>query len=261
MDKPDGDINEYVTFDYAKARVSARVDIKSSNDAIELVNRVNAYVAEAFPAGVAVTVTGLLQLYAHMEEYIRSNMIRGFGSALVAIYLVFCLQLRSPGLAAIAMIPNVLPILMTVGVMGFAGIRLDSMTTMVASIAIGLAVDDTIHFLDRVSEHTSHGRPIVEALRESTLEVGRAISFTSLALCAGFGVMLFASFIGTFYFGLLSLLAIIFGRAADLLLLPVLLRWYMERPARAHRAVVARSSASRVSTLEPQASIRAIAGP
>jgi predicted RND superfamily exporter protein len=192
-----------------------------------------------------------------MEEYIRSSMIQGFGSALAVIYVVFWLQLRSLGLAAIAMIPNVFPILMTLGFMGFAGIRLDSMTTMVASISIGLAVDDTIHFLDRVGVHTARGLPIAEALRDATLEVGRAVTFTLVALCAGFGVMLFSTFVGAVYFGLLSLLAIVFGRAADLLLLPVLLRWYGQRRTRTPAAAGVVDGPAALGHARPQANVKA----
>ena len=156
-------------------------------------------------------------------------MIHGFSIALVAIFIVMCVQLRSVVLGAFAMIPNVFPIVVTLGIMGFAGILLDSMTTMVASISIGLAVDDTIHFINRVRHHLDRDVPMITALRESTIEVGRALGVHSLSLGAGFATLMTAGFVGTYYFGLLCVMTIAFALGADLLLLPIVLRWYAKR--------------------------------
>ena len=124
------------------------------------------------------------------------------------------------------LIPNLTPLIMCLGVMGFLRINLDSMTAMVASVAIGLAVDDSIHFVTRVRARLAAGARMVDALYDATIEVGRALVYTSLVLCAGFGVMMLGSFVGMIYFGLLCMLTIVFALAADLLLLPVVLRWY-----------------------------------
>jgi hypothetical protein len=117
--------------------------------------------------------------------------------------------------------------------MGAAGIHLDSMTTMVASITIGLAVDDSIHFLSRIHRHMDLGRDMATALHDSTVEIGRALVYTSICLCAGFGVMMAGSFVGMIYFGMLSMLTIAVALLADLLLLPVVLKWTGGGPRRA----------------------------
>jgi predicted RND superfamily exporter protein len=226
MDKPDGDIREYVTFDYRQTRVSARVALASSNASVELVNKTQAYIDREFPSEMTATIAGLSQLYANMEEYIRSSMIQGFGSAFVGILIVFWIQLRSIPLGTIVMIPHLMPIAITLGLMGLTGIRLDSTTTMVASVAIGLADDDSIHFVSRVGAKLRAGVDMVEALRAALVEVGRALFYTTVALCAGFGVMLTSSFMGAVYFGLLVMITMILALAADVLVLPVMLRWY-----------------------------------
>ncbi len=225
MDAPDGDIREYVTFDYSQARVTGRVDLNSSAAATRTVNATRQYIAENFPDSLDATVAGVALLYTNMEDYIRESLIRGFSLALIAIFAVLCIQLRSVTLGAIAMIPNLSPIIVCLGVMGFAGIHLDSMTTMVASISIGLAVDDSIHFLSRIRHHIDKGQEINAALHDSTIEIGRALVYTSICLCAGFGVMMAGSFVGMIYFGMLSMLTIAVALIADLLLLPVVLRW------------------------------------
>ena len=230
MDAPDGDIREYVTFDYRETRVTARVALASSNASVEVVKNTEKYLATAFPQGMSATVAGMSQLYANMEEYIRDSLLQGFGSAFVGIFIVFCLQLRSVLLGAIVMIPHLMPIVITLGIMGLAGIRLDSTTAMVASVAIGLADDDSIHFVSRVGQKLKTGVDMVTALREALVEVGRALFYTSIALCAGFGVMLTSSFTGAIYFGMLVMITMILALAADLLVLPVMLRWYNPKP-------------------------------
>jgi predicted RND superfamily exporter protein len=226
LDAPDGDLREYVSFDYRRARVTARVNMTSSNDAVALGESIESYLAASMPRGIHGEVTGLMMLFANLEEYIRASLLQGFGGALVSIFVVFCFQMRSIGLGSVVMIANTMPILITLGVMGFTGIRLDSMTAMVASIAIGLADDDSIHFVSRVRLKLEQGFEIVAALRESLIEVGRALVYSGLALCGGFAVMLSASFVGAIYFGLLTMLTILIALVADLVLLPVMLQWY-----------------------------------
>ncbi len=226
MDAPDGDLREYVTFDYRQARITARVDMTSSNEAVALGRRIEAYLATELPSGIRGEVTGLMMLYANLEEYIRASLVQGFTGALVSIFVVFCFQMGSVGLGAVVMLANTMPILITLGVMGMTGIRLDSMTAMVASIAIGLADDDSIHFVSRVRLKLTEGLDIVTAIREALIEVGRALVYSGMALCGGFAVMLSASFVGAIYFGLLTMLTILVALAADLSLLPVMLQWY-----------------------------------
>jgi predicted RND superfamily exporter protein len=226
MDAPEGDIREYTTFDYRKARISARVDLTTSNEAVALSQALETYMAERLPPDVHGRVTGLMVIYARLDEYIRDSMLQGFAGALIAIFLVFCVQMRSVLLGGLVMISNTMPIMIMLGVMGLTGIRLDSMTAMVASIAIGLADDDSIHFVSRVRLRMREGHDVVRALHDSLVEVGRALVYSCLALCSGFAVMLTAGFVGAIYFGLLTMLTILIALLADLLLLPVLLRWY-----------------------------------
>jgi hypothetical protein len=231
MDAPDGDIREYVTFDYRETRVTARVALASSNASVEVVQKTEEYLAGAFPQGMTGTIAGISQLYANMEEYIRESLLQGFGSAFIGIFIVFCLQLRSVLLGTIVMIPHLMPIVITLGIMGLTGIRLDSTTAMVASVAIGLADDDSIHYVSRVGQKLKGGADMVTALREALVEVGRALFYTSIALCAGFGVMLTSSFTGAVYFGMLVMITMILALVADLLVLPVMLRWYDPKPS------------------------------
>ena len=229
MDAPDGDIQEFVTMDYREARVSARLTITTSRAASDVVKRAEAYLAQHEPPGVTHEIAGLAFMYMNMEDYIRLSLIRSFSLAIVLIFVVFCLQMRSVLLGAIAMIPNIAPIIVCLGIMGFSGILLDSMTAMVASVAIGLAVDDSIHFVSRVRRRLDEGHDMRIALRSATVEVGRALVYTSVTLCGGFSIMMVAHFMGMVYFGMLCSITIVIALTADLLLLPVVLRWYGRR--------------------------------
>ena len=226
MDAPDGDLNEFVASDYRHARVTARVALDTSATAVELLEITQQYLAREFPDDVDAKVAGLIAMYAGMHEYIRDSLVQGFGSALVLIFLVFCVQMRSVALGAIVMLANSMPIVLTLGIMGATGIRLDSMTVMVASITIGLVDDDSIHFVSRVRSRLAAGAGIESALHDALVEVGRALVYTGLALCAGFAVMLSAGFMPAVYFGLLTMLTIVIALVSDLLFLPVLLRWH-----------------------------------
>ena len=223
---PDREMADFVTFDYRKARVTARVDMDSSNAAVALAQATQDYIRKNFSPDLDGTVSGVLVMYANLEEYIRSSLIQGFSGALITIFVIFCFHMRSIGLGTIMMLANSMPIVVVLGIMGLFGIHLDSMTAMVASVAIGLADDDSIHFMSRVRMKLEAGTEVTVALRDAVVEVGRALVYSGLALCAGFAVMLTASFLVAIYFGLLTMLTIVISLVADLVLLPVMLRYY-----------------------------------
>ncbi len=122
-----------------------------------------------------------------------------------------------------SMIPNLAPILLALGLMGWAGIPLDTFTLMVGSIAIGLAVDDTIHFMHNFRRYYGRSGDVRGAVRETLASTGQALLFTSLVLCTGFFLYMLASMNNLFYFGLLTGFTIIAAFLADLLLAPALM--------------------------------------
>jgi predicted RND superfamily exporter protein len=232
MEAPDGEIRDLVTLDHRQTRVTARVKMESSKTAVALVERTRQYLRAHFPGDIDAEVSGVIVLIGHMHEYIRNSLVQGFGSAFVLIFAVFCLQMRSVRLGAIVMSANLAPVMLTLGYMGATGIRLDAMTALVASVAIGLTDDASIHFVSRVRSRLSSGCEIDAALHEALVEVGRALVFSGLTLCAGFAVLLSASFSGAVYFGWLTMMTIALALASDLILLPALLRWDASRARR-----------------------------
>lgn len=137
---------------------------------------------------------------------------------------------RALQLAIIAMAPNVLPIALVLGLMGWTEIRLDMATIMVASVSLGIAVDDTIHYIYRFDEEREHGGSGVEIVRRAHETIGQAIIYTSIAVIGGFWLLLLSNFKPTVYFGLFTGAAMCAAVFGSLTLLPVLLVWLRPLP-------------------------------
>jgi len=135
----------------------------------------------------------------------------------------FVVLFRSLRTAAIAMFPNVLAVSCVLGIMGWLGIPLDMMTITIAAIGVGLADDDTIHYIHRFKHEVAATGSYRTALHQSHDSIGHAIYYTTVTLVIGFSFLSLSNFIPTIYFGLLTVLAITVALLASLTLLPQLL--------------------------------------
>ena len=158
-----------------------------------------------------------------MLQSLFNSQIKTLGLMLVLLGLVFFLLFRSFKIMVIALVVNIIPIATIFGVMGAFDIPLDMMSITIASIAIGIAVDDTIHYLHRYKEEFALDSDPVAAMQRSHASVGHAMYYTSLTIMIGFFVLVLSEFSPTIYFGLLTVLAMFSALVADLLLLPALL--------------------------------------
>ncbi len=149
------------------------------------------------------------------------EQVASFASAIVLVVLAIGLLFRSVVLTLVALIPNVMPIVWTGGLMGWSGIELSTGTAMIASAVLGLVVDDTIHYLAHYRR--ADAPDAVTAIRETTRVVGAPVTVASVSLILGFWVGAFGSFRPTVYFSLLTGLTMITGVVCDLLVLPATL--------------------------------------
>jgi predicted RND superfamily exporter protein len=188
-----------------------------------LVERVRAEANAALPPGATAAVTGPLAVVSGMIDEIRDTQIGSFGSALALVAVLSALALRSIPLALLALIPTTLPALLTLGAMGFLGIPLDMGTAMVASVLLGLGVDEALHLLSGYQRKRAEGLAREEAMHAALCGVGRALFTTAGALAAGFLVLFFVPWQSLSSFGLVTGVAIGGSLLADLLLLPALL--------------------------------------
>jgi len=188
-----------------------------------LLDEVQANVDELFPDDVEVRLTGSSVLFVNMDSYLVNGQIRSFGIVLAVLFVVMVLVMRSPRMGLLAMIPNVLPIAFMMGLMGWLGMPLDGFTVMIASIAIGIGVDDTIHYLHHLRHELGQGVPLRDAMSHTMRSVGRALVFTSIVLALGFWVFCLSDFVGTRNFGFLTGITVLVALVADLVVLPAVL--------------------------------------
>jgi len=189
-----------------------------------LADTVRAQAASLFPADrFDVFVTGNAIRLTRSGENLVQNLLVSLGVALVVISLLMALLFRSTRLMIISLLPNVIPLLAVGGTMGFAGILLKPSTALIFSVAFGIAVDSTIHFLAKYRLYRDEGLAREAAVQATLRATGKAILFTSLVLMGGFLVFTLSSFGGTVNMGGLTALTLGVAMAANLLLLPALL--------------------------------------
>ncbi len=170
-----------------------------------------------------VHLTGMLVLYDNMLQSLYSSQIVTMGSASLFLLITFMVLFRSIRIALIAIFPNLLAISCVLGVMGWLNIPLDMMTITIAAIGVGLADDDTIHYIHRFKHEVLTDGSYQGALHRSHGSIGYAIYYTTITLVIGFSILCLSNFIPTIYFGLLTVLAITVALLASLTLLPQLL--------------------------------------
>ena len=168
-------------------------------------------------------LTGTAHLVDKNLKYLSVSLIRGLGVSVLIVALIIGLIYRSTTILIISIITNVIPLLFIAGIMGFLGVELKTSTAIIFTIGFGIAVDDTIHFLGKFKHELMKGKGKLYALKRSYLTTGKAMILTTLILCAGFLLLVFSSFLGTFYLGLLLCITLLIALVADMTILPVLL--------------------------------------
>jgi predicted RND superfamily exporter protein len=176
-------------------------------------------------------ITGTGHLLDKNMRYLAVSLVKGLGVSIILVALIIGFVYRSGRILIISVITNVLPLLFIAGYMGFTGVELKTSTSIIFTIAFGIAVDDTIHFLGKFKYELMKGKGKIYALKRSYLTTGKAMILTTLILSSGFLLLVFSSFLGTFYMGLLLCITFAVALVADLTLLPVLLLlFYKEKP-------------------------------
>ncbi|HKI52090.1 MAG TPA: MMPL family transporter, partial [Geothermobacteraceae bacterium] len=170
-------------------------------------------------------LSGMFVLYNNVLTSLYRSQILTLSAVFVAITAMFLMLFRSWLLALIAIIPNLVAAASVLGLMGWAGIPLDIMTITIAAITIGIAVDDTIHYVHRFIEEMEEQCDHRRAIRRAHQSVGRAMYYTSITVIVGFSILVLSNFKPTIYFGLLTGLAMAVAMVANLTLLALLLLW------------------------------------
>lgn len=170
-----------------------------------------------------INISGMLVLYNNMLNSLFSSQILTLGTVFLVIFLMFIVLFRSIKMALITIIPNVFSAGVVLGIMGIFSIPLDLMTITIAAISVGIAVDNSIHFVHRFKHNYADNADYAVSIDSAKNNVGQAMLYTTLVITAGFLIMVFSNFVPTLYFGVLTAIAMVTALFANLVMLPMLI--------------------------------------
>lgn len=178
---------------------------------------------KVFGSDAEITTTGILPMMIRTLNAAVYSMFKSYVTAFIVITLMMILLIGSLRLGLLSMIPNLLPVIMTLGIVGWFGLTFDMFTMLIGSIAIGLAVDDTVHFMHNFRRYHYESGDVRDSVQKTLLTAGRAMLVTSIVLSIGFFIFMFASMRNLYLFGMLTGITIITALLADFLVAPALM--------------------------------------
>ncbi len=218
-------LDPYASIEDNQARINVRIrDSMESLKRSELLKKIESEVQSKFGLkDHQVQLSGMMVLYNNMLQSLFQSQIKTMGVVLLLLVIMFLILFQSPKLALIAIIPNLLSALSVLGVMGLAGVSLDMMTITIVAISIGIAVDDTIHYIHRFRKEIVIDYSYTNAMNRCHNSVGNAMVYTSCTIIAGFSILVFSNFIPSIIFGILTGFAMFTALLGALTLLPLLI--------------------------------------
>jgi len=230
------DLADLLVGDRGETRLLVMTDHLSMRGLGALRERIEELARTLLPVDVQVAVTGTNVLWANMDAHVTSTQIVSVAIVLAAIALLLPLLFRSLTLGLFGVFVSFMPILFVLGLMGWLGIKINIATCIVGGVALGLAVDDTIYFLYRVTREMPRRRNPRRVVRDAMLVTGGAMVTTSLLLMGGFLTMSVSSFLPSAHFGILFAATVLFALVGDMLMLPLLIlrlpvRWRLDGDA------------------------------
>lgn len=216
------DLEDVVDSQFSKARFTIKVPLNDALQYKRFYAEISSYFSDKFP-DTTITITGIgTILYRTLSNAMRS-MAKSYVIALIVITILMVLLIGRARIGLLSMIPNLAPILLTMGIMGVMSIHMTLFTMLVGSIAIGLAVDDTIHFMHNFRRYYEKSGDPKAAVYETLQTTGRAMLVTSVVLSTGFFIFTFSTMKNLFDFGLLTSFTIMMALVADYFIAPALM--------------------------------------
>gem|GEM_PF-83029 len=218
-------VASFVTENYAVARILVRHAIENSTDLNRAVADLQLFIDENSDQALKISITGESVVSSHAADYLARGQAESLLIMAVVIFLIVSLLFIDYKAGLLALVSNAFPIIVLFGVMGYLAIPLDTGTAMVAVIALGICVDDTVHFMSRYHQRTRNQSDISLALKQTVSDESIPIMTTSVALAAGFAVFAFSNFVPVVNFGLLSALVMVLAVMSTFLIMPLLLSY------------------------------------
>ena len=226
-DLKDQILSPYLSIEKNQARISMRIiDTHEELRRNEFIKNLTMYINENFNSDAyQVSISGILILYNNMLQSLFDSQIKSLLIVMVGIFFMLSVLFRSLQIALVTIIPNIIACFTILGTMGLLNIPLDLMTITIASITIGIAVDNCIHYVYRYKEYFNQTNNHLETIALCQNTVGRAIQNTSFTIIAGFSILIFSNFYPTIYFGIFTAMAMFIALLGSLTLLPTLLKY------------------------------------
>ena len=226
-DLKDQILSPYLSIEKNQARISMRIiDTHEELRRNEFIKNLTMYINENFNSDAyQVSISGILILYNNMLQSLFDSQIKSLLIVMVGIFFMLSVLFRSLQIALVTIVPNIIACFTILGTMGLLNIPLDLMTITIASITIGIAVDNCIHYVYRYKEYFNQTNNHLETIALCQNTVGRAIQNTSFTIIAGFSILIFSNFYPTIYFGIFTAMAMFIALLGSLTLLPTLLKY------------------------------------
>jgi hypothetical protein len=216
------DMEDFTDSQFSKVRMMAKVPFKNALAYTKFLKDLNHHLQKTFP-DVKITTTGMIALLSGTLSNAIDSMGRSYLYALLVITVLMVLLIGRLRIGLLSMVPNLTPIIIILGIMGWFKIPMNLFTMLVGNIAIGLAVDDTIHFMHNFRRYFEESNDATAAVMETLHTTGRAMLVTSCVLSIGFFIFMFATMNNLFHFGLLTGLTIILALLSDYFIAPALM--------------------------------------
>jgi predicted RND superfamily exporter protein len=227
-------IDSLVTYDYSRALVTAQMKTLDAEQMAQVISQVEQFLAQRYNSGSALKsyLSGTPKVMQRLMNRYVQTQISSLISSSVMVGIIVSALMKSVSLGLLSMVPLIFTVVVNFGIMGFAGLPLDAVTSMISSVSIGIGIDYAIHYISRYRWEAANGHDPATALRQTSTSAGRAIIYNALALVVGFLVLVFSHFRAIAVFGLLISAAMIVSSLAALLVVPLLLNHYAKRQLR-----------------------------
>lgn len=216
-------LKKVVSPDYTEASLSFRVVCGTNEEGKVIFGKISKYLRETTGKNYSYEVTGLATLFGDMGERLQESQLKSFLIAFIIIFFMLLFVCKNFAFTLLCMVPNIFPIAATLGFMGWFDIPIDVVTVMIASITLGIAVDDTIHFVVWFKRNINRGLDMKQAIMQTYRDVGKPIVITSLVLFLGFFMFVLGNIIPTRIFGALTAFSMLMALVADLIFLPAIM--------------------------------------
>jgi predicted RND superfamily exporter protein len=221
MGLPEGkEITDQMDFDQRKMLVTVLTNIVDTSKDIKMINYAKKWWSKT---PYKLTLTGQTAMYAYMQKDITDTLIYSLSLTILIVSLMMLLIFKRLKILWILLLPNLLPVILVIGVMGWLGLTIDMGVAIAGAIIIGVAVDDTIHFLVKYFDARKRGLGMADTFDEVLHYAGRAIFFTTIVLSLSFSIFAFSTFTPNQNFGIVTAIALVLALIIDLLYLPALL--------------------------------------